>query len=86
MAYANGLKASNERYIGKSTSTVIASIKNLDIGIEEIAAGAKKAKNIYDLVQGIQISQNKNFVEVIIPDKSMLVTEGLMFQQHFYRL
>ena len=42
MAYANALKPSEDRYIGKST--IIASIKHLPMTLEEIATELKKQK------------------------------------------
>ena len=83
MAYANALRSSVDRYLGEST--VIASIKNNPMTVEEVATELKN-QGIYEQVEGIQISHNKNMVEIIIPDeeaKTILVTEGLCFQNTF---
>ena len=77
MSYTNTLKTTTE-YAGKST--VIATIKNIDITLEEIATELKE-QNKYDLVEGIQISHNKKFVEVMNDEeaKQFLVSEGICF-------
>ena len=79
MSYANALKKTTKEYPGKST--VIASIKNIDITLEELATELRD-QNLYDLVEGIQISHNKKFVEIIIHHdeaKQFLISEGINF-------
>ena len=79
MSYAKALKKTTTEYAGKST--VIATIKNIDITLEELATKLKD-QTLYDLVEGIQISHNKKFVEVIIHHeeaKQFLVSEGINF-------
>ena len=78
MAYATAAKTNIPKdYTGQNT--VMASIKNLHIGLEGIAE-ALQNMDLLNQITGMQISHNREMIEIAIPDKEAkikIITEGL---------
>ena len=78
MAYAAAAKTKIRKdYTGQNTVT--ASIKNLRIGLDGIAE-ALQNMDFLEQITGMQISHNREMIELTIPDKTArikIITEGL---------
>ena len=78
MAYAAAAKTNIRKdYTGQNTVT--ASIKHLRIGLDGIAE-ALQNMDFLEQITGMQISHNREMIELTIPDKTArvkIITEGL---------
>ena len=77
MAYTAAKTNIPKDYTGQNT--IMASIKNLHIGLEGIAE-ALQNMDLLNQITGMQISHNREMIEIAIPDKEAkikIITEGL---------
>ena len=85
MAYATAAKTNIPKDYTRQNA-VTASIKNLHIGLEGIAE-ALQNMDLLNQITGMQISHNREMIEITIPDKEArikIITEGVIYMHICY--